>query len=207
MALSIDTILKLPTPQKIGIVVVLSVVIMAVYWINGYQPKMKRITKKESKLAELKRDMNNKQIIASNYEKFKQEMAEKENELQRSLTKLPDQKEIPALLKSVSDMSQKAGLDVLLFRPQAEQPQQFFSKVPLEIKFVGSYPKIGLFFYYVGTLSRIISVDSFSLVTAQQKKKDEIQLNATCVATTYRYVENAPPKPSGKPSGKPTRKK
>jgi type IV pilus assembly protein PilO len=202
MALSIDTILKWPTPHKIGIVAGISVVIMAVYWFNVYQPKMKRITVKESQLADLKRDMNNKEIIANNYEKFKQEMAEKENELQRSLSKLPDQKEIPALLKSVSDMSQKAGLDVLLFRPQGEQPQQFFSKVPLELKFIGSYHKIGLFFYYVGTLSRIISVDSFSLSAAQQKKKDEIQLNATCVATTYRYIESAPPKTPAKPNEK-----
>ena len=177
-------------------------VIMAVYWFNVYQPKMKKITVKESQLADLKRDMNNKEIIANNYEKFKQEMKEKENELQRSLSKLPDQKEIPALLKSVSDMSQKAGLDVLLFRPQGEQPQQFFSKVPLELKFVGSYHKIGLFFYYVGTLPRIVSVDSFNMVAAQQKKKDEIQLNATCVATTYRYVESAPPKPTAKPMEK-----
>jgi len=202
MALSIDTILKWPTPHKIGIVAGISMVIMAVYWFNVYQPKMKRITVKESQLADLKRDMNNKEIIANNYEKFKQEMAEKENELQRSLSKLPDQKEIPTLLKSVSDMSQKAGLDVLLFRPQGEQPQQFFSKVPLELKFVGSYHKIGLFFYYVGTLSRIVNVDNFNMMTAQQKKKDEIQLNATCVATTYRYVESAPPKPTAKPTEK-----
>ena len=196
MALSLDTILKWPTPRKAGIVVGISMVIIAVYWFNVYQPKMKRIAVKESQLADLKREMNKKQIIADNYDKFKQENAEKEEELQRSLAKLPDQKEIPALLKNVSDMSQKAGLDVLLFRPQGEQPQQFFSKVPLELKFVGSYHKIGMFFYYVGTLSRIVSIDSFNMVTAQQKKKDEIQLNATCVATTYRYIESAPPKPA-----------
>ena len=200
MALSLDTILKWPTPHKAGIVAGITMVIIAVYWFNVYQPKMKRIAVKESQLADLKRDMNNKEIIANNYEKFKQEMSEKEDELQKSLAKLPDQKEIPALLKSVSDMSQKAGLDVLLFRPQGEQPQQFFSKVPLELKFVGSYHKIGMFFYYVGTLSRIVNIDSFNMVTAQQKKKDEMQLNATCVATTYRYIESAPPKPT-KPQG------
>jgi type IV pilus assembly protein PilO len=92
-------------------------------------------------------------------------------------------------------MSQEAGLDVLLFKPQAEQSEPYYSRVPVELKFVGSYHKIGMFFYYVGTLPRIVTIENFSITNAQQKKKDEFLLNTSCVATTYRYVERAPAPP------------
>jgi type IV pilus assembly protein PilO len=111
---------------------------------------------------------------------------------------LPDQKEIPALLKSISNMSQEAGLDVLLFKPQGEQSEQFYSKVPVELKFVGSYHKIGMFFYYVGTLPRIVNIENFNITNAQQRRKDEFLLNTSCMATTYRYVEKAQAPPGKK---------
>jgi len=193
MALSIDTIIKLPTPQKAAIVAGISLLILAVYWFRFYQPQMRRIAADESRLADLTRDMKNKEIIADNYDKFKEEMAKKQEELQRSVAELPDKKEIPALLKNISNMSKEAGLEVLLFKPLGEQAGQFYSRVPVELKFVGSYPKIGMFFYYVGTLPRIVNIENFSIKNAQTKSGDEFLLSTSCVATTYRYVESAPP--------------
>jgi Tfp pilus assembly protein PilO len=55
-----------------------------------------------------------------------------------------------------------------------------------------------MFFYYVGTLPRIVNIENFSITNAQQKKKDELLLNTSCVATTYRYVERAAVPPPGK---------
>jgi len=199
MALSLDTILKWPTSYKAGIVFALSVVILGVFWFNIYRPKMKRIAAKESKLNDLIRERNIKDNIAKDKDKFKAELASMNDDLQNIITKLPDQKEIPALLKGISNMSQEAGLEVLLFKPQGETSQQFYSRVPVELKFVGSYHKIGMFFYYVGTLPRIVNIENFNITNAQQKKKDEFLLNTSCVATTYRYVERAPTAP---PQGK-----
>jgi type IV pilus assembly protein PilO len=120
------------------------------------------------------------------------------DDLQGIVTQLPDQKEIPALLKGISNMSQEAGLDILLFKPQGEKSEQYYTRVPVELKFVGSYHKIGMFFYYVGTLPRIVNIENFNITNTQQKKKDEVLLNTSCLATTYRYVETrtAPPKGS-----------
>jgi type IV pilus assembly protein PilO len=199
MALSLDTILKWPTPQKAGIVALISVAILGAYWQGFHRQKMRRIAAKESQLNDLIRDRNIKDNIAKDKDKFKAELSRMNDDLQNIITKLPDQKEIPALLKSISNMSQEAGLDVLLFKPQGEQSEQFYSRVPVELKFVGSYHKIGRFFYYVGTLPRIVNIENFSITNAQQKKKDELLLNTTCVATTYRYAERATAPPQGAP--------
>jgi type IV pilus assembly protein PilO len=198
MAVSLDTIIKLPASQKAGIIALIAVIILGAYWQTFHRPKMKRIAAKESKLADLIREKNQKDTIVKDLNKFKEELTRMNDDLQSIITKLPDQKEIPALLKSISNMSQEAGLDVLLFKPQGEQSEQFYSKVPVELKFVGSYHKIGMFFYYVGTLPRIVNIENFNITNAQQKRKDEFLLNTSCMATTYRYVEKAQAPPAKK---------
>jgi type IV pilus assembly protein PilO len=204
MAVSLDSILKLPTPHKLGVLALISVFILGAYWQGFYRQTMRRIANKESKLADLTRETNIKRNIAKDLDKFKEELASMNEELQAVLTKLPDQKEIPSLLKSISNMSKEAGLEVLLFKPQGEQSAQFYARVPVELQFVGSYHKIGMFFYYVGTLPRIVNIENFSIKNAQQKSREEFLLSTSCVATTYRYKESAPPpeKKTSKTRGK-----
>ncbi len=189
MALSLDTILKLPMPQKLGIVIGCALLLVGGYWLGPYRNIMKRIQAKESRLADITREVNNKKTIVKDWDKFKEELAKMNEDLQTVVAKLPDQKEIPKLLKSITNMSREAGLDVLLFKPQGEQPGQYYSRVPVELKFIGSYHQIGRFFYYVATLDRIVNIESFSIKDAQIKGSEEILLNTSCTATTYRYLE------------------
>ncbi len=198
MALSLDSIIKLPTPHKIGILAVASLCIIGVYWQGFHRPQMRRITAKESKLSELTFRLKEQENIAKNYDKFVKETAMLKEGLQRDLAKLPDKKEIPELLKNISNMSKEAGLEVLLFKPQGEQPAQFYARVPVELKFIGSYHKIGTFFSYVSTLPRIVNIENFSIQNAQKKSSEEFLLSTSCVATTYRYIERAPPPQKGK---------
>jgi type IV pilus assembly protein PilO len=193
MAVSLDSILKLPTLHKLGILALISVFIVGAYWQGFYRQAMRRVESKESKLADLTREMNIKRSIAKDLDKFKEELASMNTDLQAVLTKLPDKKEIPNLLKSISNMSKEAGLEVLLFKPQGEQSTQFYARVPVELQFVGSYHKIGMFFYYVGTLPRIVNIENFSIKNAQKKSREEFLLSTSCVASTYRYKESAPP--------------
>jgi type IV pilus assembly protein PilO len=195
MALSLDAILKWPTSYKAAAAALIAVALLGAYYFGIYSQKMKRIAARESQLNDLIRERNIKDNIVKDKEKFKTELARMNEDLQNIITKLPDQKEIPALLKGISNMSKEAGLEVLFFKPQAEKTEQYYSRVPVELKFVGSYHKIGMFFYYVGTLPRIVNIENFSITNSQQKKKNELLLSTSCVATTYMYVERptAPP--------------
>ena len=195
MAITLESIIKLPTPHKIGILALISVFILGAYWQSIHRPKMESIAAKESDLSELIRERNHKRNIAKNYNKFKEEVETLQEDLKQSLAKLPDKKEIPKLLKSISNMSTEAGLEVLLFKPQGEQSAQFYARVPVELKFEGSYHKIGTFFYYVSTLPRIVNIENFSIQNTQRKKSNEQLLSTSCVATTYRYVEESAPPP------------
>ena len=189
MALSTDSIIKLPTPQKLGILLLVSAVILGTYWYAFHLPQIRRIEAKESKLNDLIRERNIKSNIAKDLNKFKAELGRLNEDLKEALTKLPDKKEIPKLLKSISNLSKEAGLDVLLFKPQGEQLGQFYARVPVQLRFVGSYHRIGMFFYNVGTLSRIVNIENFTIEKEPTKKKGQVLLRTSCIATTYRYVE------------------
>ncbi len=123
MALSLDAIIKWPTSYKAGAVAVISAAILGAYYFGFHRHTMRRIAAKESQLNDLIHKRNEKDNIVKDKDKFKAELTRMNDDLQNIITKLPDQKEIPALLKSISNMSQEAGLDVLMFKPQVEQTE------------------------------------------------------------------------------------
>jgi type IV pilus assembly protein PilO len=111
------------------------------------------------------------------------------------LTQLPNEKEIPEILKTISSLGKESNLEFTLFRPKAEEPQQFYAKVPIELVALGNYHNIGIFFDKVSKLPRIINVVDFSMTKAKDVKemrgKDEpqIMLKTSCMINTYRFIE------------------
>ena len=199
MALSVDSIIKLSTPQKAGILVLTAALVIGAYWYGLHAPQIKEIEVKESKLKDLIMERNRKRDIAKDLAKFREELRRMNEDLKGALSRLPDKKEIPSLLKNISNLGKEAGLEILLFKPQGEQPGQFYARVPVELKFVGSYHRIGMFFYHVGTLSRVVSIEKFAIKRIERKKGEDLSLSASCIATTYRYLEEAAkPKKKGK---------
>jgi type IV pilus assembly protein PilO len=123
-------------------------------------------------------------------------------ELRDALTQLPNEKEIPEILKTISSLGKESYLEFTLFRPKPEQPKQFFANVPIELVALGSYHNAGMFFDKVSKLPRITNVVDFSLINTRDMTKDtasvkemkgkresEILLRISCVISTYRFIE------------------
>jgi len=192
MALTAESILRLSTPKKVLILVVVLLLIFALFWQFSYRPQRERIAQKERKLTELINERNVKRKLAKEYDKYKAELKVIRERLKEMMAKLPEKKEIPLLLKSISNIGKEAGLDILLFKPKGEQVREFYAEVPFELKFVGGYHHIGLFFYSVAKLPRIVAIKDFSLQRASKEKAGggaEVLLESSCIATTYRFVE------------------
>jgi len=71
---------------------------------------------------------------------------------------LPDKKEIPSLLTSISEAGKEAGLEFLLFQPISEINKDFYAEIPVSIKVAGNYHNVGLFFDNVSRLFRIVNI-------------------------------------------------
>ena len=114
------------------------------------------------------------------------EMKVEEEKFQEASKALPENKEIPSLLTSISQSGSEAGLEFLLFQPGAETNKNFYSEIPVSVKVVGGYHNVAEFFDRVASLSRIVTIRDIVMSPASGK---ENQLNTSCSAVTYKFIE------------------
>jgi type IV pilus assembly protein PilO len=188
MAVSMDTIVKLPLAKKVLILLVAVFVIVGLYGYLAYLPQREEIKGLTDRRDTLRKEVNELQAVANNLRKFQAEVAQLRAQLNNALTQLPNKKEIPELLKSISKLGKESNLEFLRFRPTAERPKQFYAEVPLELVFLGTYHDTGMFFDRVSKLSRIINVENFKMAPSE-KSGDQTRLKAQAVATTFRFLE------------------
>jgi type IV pilus assembly protein PilO len=194
MAISMDAIGKLSTAKKILILAVCLCVMAGIYFYSVFMPQREVINRLDSELDTLAKELNESKMIVRDLQKFKEQVERMNQELITALTQLPNEKEIPELLRNVSSLGRESSLEFILFRPKPEEPQQFYAKVPIELTLVGSYHNIGVFFDKLSKLPRIINVVDFNMSRAKETKggidpTDEILVRTSCLLNTYRFIE------------------
>jgi len=192
MALSMDSVLKLPTPKKVMILVAILCVIAGLYLYLFFMPQREELNSAKGELSKLTKELSESRAITRDLEKFKGQVEKLNEELKDALTQLPNEKEIPEILKNISSLGKESNLEFTLFRPKPEEPQQFYAKVPIELVALGSYHNIGIFFDKVSKLPRIINVVDFNMTRAKETKgrgETEILVKTSCMINTYRFIE------------------
>jgi len=188
-----DSMLKLPTSKKVSILVVILVVIAGLYLYVFFLPGRNELNKTRIELSRLTKELNESKAITRELQKFKEQIAKLNEELKTALTQLPNEKEIPEILKNISSLGKESNLEFTLFRPKPEEPQQFYAKVPIELVVLGNYHSIGLFFDKVSKLPRIINVVDFNMTRAKDVKgkisETENLVKTSCMINTYRFIE------------------
>ncbi len=196
MALDMNSIYKLPTSKKIVILVVILAVVIGLYAYAFFIPQRDELNGLKQQLNNLVRELNESKAIAKDLEKFKKQVEELNLELTKALTQLPNEKEIPEILRNISALGKESKLNFTLFRPKPEEPQQFYAKVPIELVFLGNYHDTGIFFDKVSKLPRIINVVNFNMVRAKEQEKSkgdgDISVRTSCLVNTSRFIEKGP---------------
>lgn len=194
MALSMDSILKLPKPKKVLILIGILCAIAGLYFYLFLNPRQEEVTALRAKLNQSLNELRNYQLVTRDLPKFKEEEKKLNQELAEALKQLPNEKEITEILKNITSLGKESNLEFTLFKPKTEEPQQFYAKVPIELIALGSYHNIGLFFDRVGKLPRIINVVDFNMtrvksVNPKGKGETENLLKTSCLVNTYRFIE------------------
>ncbi len=195
MALKIDSILKLPTPKKVLILVLILCAMAGLYLWRFFLPSQQDLSAAQSEGIKLENELNNSRAIARDLQKYNEQVAKLNEDLRNALTQLPNEKEIPEILKTISSLGKESNLEFTLFKPRPEQPQQFFANVPIDLVALGSYHNVGIFFDKVSKLPRIINVVDFNLTRAKEtkdlkgKSESDTLLRTSCMISTYRFIE------------------
>ncbi|MEK6531554.1 MAG: type 4a pilus biogenesis protein PilO [Deltaproteobacteria bacterium] len=193
--INIDVIMKLPLPKRLGVLAAINVVIIGLLAWFLLIPKYQDIRKLRVQLSELNVKLNESRLIAADIPKFQQEMADLETRHKEAVSQLPNEKEIPDLIESISDAGRSSGLKIDLFKPQKEVKRGFYAEVPVNMIVEGKYESLYNFSIKIGALPRIVNIGNLDITSLGHKNRIPM-LKANFVTTTFRFLsatESGPP--------------
>lgn len=161
-----------------------------------YMPKADQIEKTNREIATLETRLRKAKIRARNLKKFEQEFAQVDAQFREALKLLPNEKEIPKLLRNITQLGSDSALEFRLFVPKKERTGDFYMEIPVSLEVSGTYHNVAVFFDKIGQMERIVNILNVSM---KPVKPRSTQLVTTCDAVTYRF--------KGKGDVKATRKK
>jgi len=189
----VEKLTKLSTAQRISICVVTTIILIATFVFLSFIPQQKQIKKLNTEYTEFKQKLTVAKVKAAQFSSFKEKMKHARAKYLIAKKALPEKKEIPSLLSSISKVGYDTGLEFPAFTPQPETIKDFFSKIPVKLELKGTYHNIAVFFAKIARLPRIVNIDNVKMSSSSGGK-----LNTSCTAITYRFLES----PSNKPSNK-----
>jgi type IV pilus assembly protein PilO len=184
----VEKVLKLPNKQKLFLLLLVVAAIWGIFYYFVQMPKYNELKGLQVKLNDLQNQIQESKKIADNLPRLKREYEQLQIELASALTELPNQKEIPSLLTSITNMGKSAGLDFLVFRPKPEEQKDFYSAVPVDISVSGSFINVANFFVTVSNLPRIVNINNVSVSDIKDAGGRTV-MKINCLATTFRFLE------------------
>ncbi len=186
----LEKILKLPAYQRGLILLAIMLVVAGLFAYLLYMPLQEEHAGLIQRSHSLQTQLQEDQRIADNLPQFKAEFEKMQVLLDDALRELPNDKEIPNLLTSITSLAKESGLEVVRFRPLGERPQGFYAEVPVELKLVGSYHEVALFSDAVGSLPRIVNINNLTL-GGPKNDDGRTVLSIDCLVTTFRFIEGS----------------
>jgi type IV pilus assembly protein PilO len=183
---------RLPLPAKVGFGGVMVVLAALVYWVVFYTEVSAKIEQANRQSADLQTELARQQQAQAGYLVDRDELVMRQQR-QRELNKvLPADTEAAAFLSSLQQVSNVSGVDLKGWKPEEEQAQAFYAKVPMRLDLGGRFHQIAKFMYEVGRLDRIINIENIEL-SEPKIVGDDVDLKAHCLATTFHALKAKPP--------------
>jgi len=185
---------------KFGIGVALVALTTIAYFTIFYSDIASSIKSAETKEQNLKRDLRDADDVERAYQQDLSEL----NTLQlreRELNKvLPDNAAAPAFLSALQGVANSSGVSLLAWSPMEEARQEYYAKIPMQLKLVGRFHQIAKFFYGVGQLDRIINIEDVE-IGKPKAVDDDVTVEVDCLATAFRSLSAS--EKAADPKGKP----
>lgn len=190
MAINAETIANLSPARKLILMLVIAGIIVGAYWYGFYRSKARILERMEAEYSTKQAKLNENEAIVRNLPRFKEEVDKLNVRLKTVVRELPNRREIPDLLETISNLGALNGLEVVYVKPRPDVNKDFFAEVPIQIKVKGGYHEVGMFFDAVSKLPRIINISDITMGNPREDKDSgALQLDVSTTATTYRYIE------------------
>lgn len=184
----LERFLALEPRQKLLVVVGIPVLIFILYYVLVLSPRRYRIGEFQQRIVEMTVDRERKQAETADMAERARAVDDLDRSLALAMTRLPDEKEIPDLLSSISSLGRDSGLDILTFRQRPEAFEEFYARVPVDMEVRGTYHQVAAFLDRVGRLDRIVNVSDI-VVEDPEVVGGDVVLRANSRVTTFRFLD------------------
>lgn len=162
---NLDALRNVPATQKAALLFLLVGGIIAGFYFYIAEPKSEIIAVLETENSKLESEIQTLTIKVKHLDELVAANKQLEIELAKKKERLPPEEEAIMLLKQVSDLGVRLGLDIKLWKPGAptEDASKLFIKMPVNVEVAGVYHTAALFFDRINRLPRIITVSGLKI--------------------------------------------
>jgi len=187
---------RAPTAHKALVLFALVALVALGYWAILYRPLGSDISAEEEAEIQLASSERTWAAKQATYHEDKKELNAQRARQREQLKILPNESNMDSFLDQLNGLAELAGLHLESTTPADEEPEDFYSRVPVALRLSGRYHQIAKFFYNVSRLDRIINMENIEMGEPAEVA-GEIVVRTSVLATTFRLLPVQAPAPAG----------
>ena len=189
-----NALTKLSLNGQIGASIAAAALVGGLFYYFYYADAVQEREDKTVRLESLQKEIRALEVTANKLQEFQREVQLLEAKRETLKRILPPAKETPDLMRKVQALAAQSNLQIKTFTPMAVVNKDFYQEWPINVAVQGTYHNLALFFDRIGRLSRLVNVGDLKIAAVPQQNVSST-ITATCVATTFVYVDTPPPPP------------
>ena len=190
-----DQINALTRPQRILAVVLTLGLLCGGFFYFLYLPKVQTLTKLGEDIRRADGRIQKARTDLRQLKPLQEKKAEMDLAFKEAMRALPESRDIPMLLASISASGRDAGLDFLLFKPETVVRREFYAEIPVSVEMVGGFHETVAFLDMLARMHRVVNVRDVDM-QIQRGRDGGSTLRTRCQIVTYRFVEPEPAEPA-----------
>lgn len=177
--LNLEVLRTMPVMHKVGMVGILTAFIIIAFYDNygmlfeSWTDKGTKISVLQMDVAKLDSDIQALTIKVKHLDELMAANKQLEIELAKKKERLPPQEEAVMLLKQLSDLGVRLGLDIRLWKPgnTVEDASKLFVRMPVNVEVAGGYHTAALFFDRINKMPRIMNVNDLKMGSSRVEQE------------------------------------
>jgi len=175
------------TKEQIGQIaggVLIGGLFIYLYLFYFWLPTAKKIEENTAKAEVMQRDIDNAKKQKAKFKNLEEKLVSLKLEREAAVKKLPSEKKIPDLIRTVTRLSKKYRVSVTAINPSGQAKVEYFTKVNYLISMKGNYHDIGRFLTALGLEERILTSENL-IITGTAGS--ETSATGTFTLAAYQY--------------------
>ena len=145
---------------KIGAGVLFGALFIYVYAVYFWLPTAKKIEANSKQTASMESDIFKAKMQKAKYKDLEAKLVSLKEEKEAAQKKLPRERKLPDLIKTVTTLSAKYRVNILTITPGGSVKGEYFMKASYAISLTGDYHALGRFLTALGLEERILTMEN-----------------------------------------------